>query len=115
MVPAQSSFEAVGFTIENLENDGRPWHKLRRDDMVISCWPRRDGGATWMAFGRTFRVDADQLLSAIESGRIAMPADADEAKCRYCDARIWWSTTSKGKNVPLDANGEMHFSGCGGR
>ena len=36
----------------------------------------------------------------------------EPGKCRGCGAAIVWVKTAKGKNMPVDADGQSHFATC---
>ncbi len=41
-----------------------------------------------------------------------IPKGAPEAKCRGCDATIFWVKTENGKNMPVDPDGTPHWGTC---
>ena len=106
-------FKAVGLE-PSWHNEGKHF-QARGSDVVLSAWPTTGDGAgrcKWMAYGKTFQATPKQVLSAYCAGRFKMPPEAQEAKCRSCGAPIWWSETSNGKRIPLDPNGDAHFTTC---
>ena len=106
-------FEAAGFAA-TFHNEGGHL-VLARDDLKIDCWPVRGGGHKWMAFLRVFETSPEAVLSAVNRGRLVMPIDYDSATCRSCDAPIWWGKSKRGKSIPLDADGGVHFLTCSAR
>lgn len=36
----------------------------------------------------------------------------NKARCRGCDAEIYWVTTKNGKKAPFNEDGTSHFSNC---
>lgn len=100
-------FEKAGIRVE-VQKDPQHW-KLTRPGCVVGFWPNT--GACF-AFGKSFTPSVDTLIAAMVSGRIRMPDDAGKAVCRNCKAPIWWVTTPRGKKMPLDHDGESHWSTC---
>ena len=41
-----------------------------------------------------------------------IPKGTPQARCRSCEAPIWWVKTERGKNMPVNADGTSHFSSC---
>lgn len=41
-----------------------------------------------------------------------IPKGTPVAKCRSCGASIQWIKTTKGKNMPVNADGTSHFATC---
>lgn len=111
----QQAFEEADFTV-SWHNEGRHF-KAEDDDLVISAWPNaltwQGCGCKWMVFGKVFPATPETVLRYAEEGRFVMPDEAEESECRSCGEPIWWVVTAKGKNMPLDDNGEAHFNTCG--
>lgn len=109
------AFEEAGFDVE-WHNEGRHF-KAISDEVVISGWPNmltwQGCGCKWMVYGKVFPATPERVLEFFEAGRFQMPDEAEEATCRNCGETIWWIVTSKGKNMPLDSDGEAHFNLCG--
>ncbi len=106
-IETKQAFESAGIAVD-IQKDPKHW-KLRYGKTVIGYWPTT--GSCW-AFGKSFRPEREKLVQALLSGRIRMPAEADRAVCTSCGADIWWVVTAKGKKMPLDGNGEAHWSSC---
>lgn len=105
----KQKFESVGIRYEVQADPAHVKLYYQKTGVIVGFWPRT---GTCHAFGKSFKPDVDKLISAITSGRIAMPEDADQAQCRSCGATIWWITTDKGKNMPVVKSGEPHFLDC---
>lgn len=41
-----------------------------------------------------------------------IPEGTPPAKCRGCDAKIFWVKTPANKNMPVDPDGEAHWGTC---
>ena len=41
-----------------------------------------------------------------------IPTGTPKAQCRGCGALIYWIKTKKGKNMPVDADGQPHWATC---
>lgn len=101
-------FEAAGITA-TVQADPRHWKLKSKTGAIVGYWP---GTGTCWAYGKTFKPSIDSLISAMASGRIKMPADAQPGQCKSCGASMWWITTDKGKKLPLGESGEPHFVEC---
>ena len=110
----ESWWQARGFSVRE-DRDGHHTIILSSPDLFLTMWPRSEderGRPKWMAYCRTFHASASEVARALEARRFKMPENAGEAKCRDCDAPIWWVKSQTGKNVPLDKNGDVHFAHC---
>lgn len=109
----EADFQSAGLE-PSWHNEGKHF-QARGQDVVLSGWPTNSdaqGRCKWMAFGKVFQASPSEVLRAYRAGRFRMPTEASEAKCRSCGAPIWWIKTKNGKNIPLDYNGDAHFSTC---
>ena len=41
-----------------------------------------------------------------------IPIGTEPARCRGCQAQIFWIRTNAGKNMPVDPDGVSHFATC---
>lgn len=106
-------WRSAGFKVS--ENNAGRHVVITSDKLHISLWPTStdaDDRPKWMVFGKTFHAAPSTMAAAYRDGRLKMPLEAKQAKCRSCDADIWWMKTSNGKNIPLDVNGTAHFTTC---
>lgn len=97
----------AGLTIEQ-RSDGRHWIISGRG-LRLHHWPT---SGRWMAYGRVWRSSAGAVVRALDAGRIRMPDDARQARCRRCEAEIWWRRSDRGRWMPLDADGDSHTARC---
>lgn len=97
----------AGLTVAR-HNAGRHWIISGRG-VRLHHWP---SSAKWQAFGRVWRSSVEAVIRDIRQGRICMPKAARKAKCRECDAGIWWLKSHKGRWIPLEADGDTHMSRC---
>lgn len=42
----------------------------------------------------------------------AIPVGSEPAKCRSCGDTIYWIVTAAGKPMPVNPDGQSHFSTC---
>jgi hypothetical protein len=107
----ESRILCYGVKIE-VQADVKHW-KISHGELIVNYWPST---GSCFVFGKSFKASPEKLCEAMISGRIRMPEDANEAKCKRCGAPIWWVVSTKsGRNLPVDYSGESHFSTCPGR
>ncbi len=44
--------------------------------------------------------------------KFSIPPGTPSAKCRSCQATIYWIETTKGKQMPCNGDGTSHFASC---
>ena len=108
MADLHEKFEQAGIRYE-VQTDERHVKLYAPNGAVVGFWPNT---GTCYAYGKSFKPSVENLIAALKSGRITMPADADQGECRSCGATIWWITTDKGKKMPIVSSGEPHFLDC---
>jgi hypothetical protein len=96
---------AAGFQIDKRDD----YWIFSGSGLSFKHWPKTE---TWMVFGRTFQATPKAINGATAANKFTMPANASAAKCRKCNADIWWSKTRRGKWIPLESDGCSHFGRC---